>query len=92
VVAALREEAHGLTGHVVQEICLDAAHRGRGLAPAVLDHLVRALPREEGATLWGTIHPDNTASLRNALGIGRQKVGGYVWVTPPGLPGMASRS
>lgn len=88
VVAALREEAHGLTGHVVQEICLDAAHRGQGLAPAVLDHLVRALPRDEGGTLWGTIHPDNTASLRNALSIGRQKVGGYVWVTPPGLPGM----
>jgi len=88
VVAALREDAHGLLGYVVQELCLDAAHRGRGLAAPVLQHLVRALPGDEGVTLWGTIHPANAASLRNALSIGRRKVGGFVWVTPPGLPGM----
>jgi L-amino acid N-acyltransferase YncA len=90
IVAALREDAHGLRGYVVQELCLDAAHRGRGLAAPVLQHLVRALPAGDGATLWGTIHPDNTASLRNALGIGRRKIGGFVWVTPPGLPGMTT--
>jgi GNAT superfamily N-acetyltransferase len=88
VVAAMREDAHGLRGYVVQELCLDDEHRGRGLAAPVLQHLVRALPEGEGATLWGTIHPDNAASLRNALRIGRQKVGGFVWVTPPGLAGM----
>ena len=88
VVAALREDAHGLLGYVVQELCLDGSHRGRGLAAPVLQHLVRALPDGEGATLWGTIHPDNAASLRNAQRIGRQKVGGFVWVTPPGLAGM----
>jgi hypothetical protein len=90
VVAALREDGHGLQGYVVQELCLDSAHRGRGLAAPVLQHLVRALPADEGATLWGTIHPDNAASLRNALRIGRQKAGGFVWVTPPGLPGMVA--
>jgi L-amino acid N-acyltransferase YncA len=89
VVAALREDAHGLLGYVVQELCLDARHRGLGLAAPVLQHLVTALPSDDGATLWGTIHPDNTASLRNALGIGRQIAGGFVWVTPPGLAGMA---
>jgi L-amino acid N-acyltransferase YncA len=89
VVAALREDAHGLLGYVVQELVLDAAHRGRGLAAPVLQRLVRALPSDDGATLWGTIHPDNAASLRNALRIGRRKAGGFVWVTPPGLPGMA---
>jgi GNAT superfamily N-acetyltransferase len=90
VVAALREDAHGLLGHVVEELCLDAGHRGRGLAQAVLEHLVRALPDDDGGTLWGTIHPDNAASLRNSLGFGRRKVGGFLWVTPPGLPGMAA--
>jgi L-amino acid N-acyltransferase YncA len=88
VVAALPEDGHGVTGYVVQELCLDAGHRGRGLAAPVLQHLVRMLTADEGATLWGTIHPDNVASLRNALRIGRQKTGGFVWVTPPGLPGM----
>jgi hypothetical protein len=42
--------------------------------------------------LWGTIHPDNAASLRNALRMGRQKVGAFVWVAPPGLPGMPGRA
>lgn len=88
VVAALREDGHGLRGYVVQELCLDSAHRGRGLAAPVLQRLLRALPTDDGLTLWGTIHPDNAASLRNALRIGRQKAGGFAWVTPPGLPGM----
>jgi L-amino acid N-acyltransferase YncA len=88
VVAALREDAHGLLGYVVQELCLDASHRGLGLAAPVLQHLLHALPGDDGLTLWGTIHPDNTASLGNALRVGRQKVGGFVWVTPAGLPGM----
>ena len=92
VLAALREDAHGLLGYVVQELCLDALHRGRGLAAPALQHLVRALPEGDGATLWGTIHPDNAASLRNALRMGRQKVGGFVWVAPPGLPGMPGRA
>jgi hypothetical protein len=34
------------------------------------------------------LHPDNQRSLRNALSVGRRVVGGYVWVTPSGLPGM----
>jgi L-amino acid N-acyltransferase YncA len=88
VVAALREDAHALLGYVVQELCLDARHRGRRLAAPVLQHLVQTLPVDDGTTLWGTIHPDNTASLRNATSVGRRTVGGFVWVTPAGLPGM----
>jgi hypothetical protein len=38
--------------------------------------------------LWGSIHPDNVSSMHNALRVGRRPVGAYVWVTPPGLPGM----
>ena len=88
VVAALRYDAHAMRGFSVQELCLDAAHRGRRLAPAILQRLVDELPGDEGDVLWGTIHPGNEPSLRNALSIGRELVGGYVWVTPAGLPGM----
>lgn len=88
VVAALRYDAHAMRGFSVQELCLDAAHRGRRLAPAVLQRLVDELPGDEGDVLWGTIDPENVASLRNALSVGRQPVGGYVWVTPSGLAGM----
>lgn len=88
VVAAVRRDDHGLAGFVVQELCLDAAHRGRRLASATVQRLVDELPAVGGDVLWGTIHQANQASLRNALSIGRRHVGGYVWVTPAGLPGM----
>jgi GNAT superfamily N-acetyltransferase len=88
VAAALREDAHGMTGFVVQEIALDRAYRGRGLGPAVLQRLVDRLPDRGGDVLWGSIHPDNVSSMRNALRVGRRPVGAYAWVTPPGLPGM----
>jgi L-amino acid N-acyltransferase YncA len=90
VVAAVREDAHGMRGFSLQEICLDAEHRGRRLAPGVMQRLADELPAAGGDVLWGTIHPDNTPSLRNALSIGREVVSGYVWVTPEGLPGMAA--
>jgi L-amino acid N-acyltransferase YncA len=88
VAAALREDAHGMTGFVVQEIALDRAHRGQGFGPAVLQRLVDRLPDRGADVLWGSIHPDNVSSLRNALRVGRRPVGAYAWVTPPGLPGM----
>jgi L-amino acid N-acyltransferase YncA len=88
VVAALRYDDHGMRGFSVQEICLDDRHRGRRLAPGVMQRLLEQLPARRGDVLWGTIHPDNAASLRNALSIGRTPVGGYAWITPAGLPGM----
>jgi GNAT superfamily N-acetyltransferase len=88
VAAALREDAHGMAGFVVQEIALDRAHRGRGLGPAVLQRLADQLPDRGTDVVWGMIHPDNVASMRNALRVGRRPVGAYAWVTPPGLPGM----
>jgi RimJ/RimL family protein N-acetyltransferase len=88
VVAARRQDGHGMTGFCVQELCLDAAHRGGRLAPAAVQRLVDRLPGGAAYTLWGTIHPDNTRSLRSALAVGRRLVGGYAWITPVGLPGM----
>jgi hypothetical protein len=88
VVASLRYDAHAMAGFSMQELCLDADHRGRHVAAAAVQRLVDELPAGEGDVLWGTIHPGNVPSLRNALSLGRVKAGGYVWVTPSGLPGM----
>lgn len=88
VVASVRYDAHGMAGFSVQELCLDDAHRGRHVASAVVQRLVDTLPARHDDVLWGTIHPENQPSLRNALSVGRVVVGGYVWVTPSGLAGM----
>jgi L-amino acid N-acyltransferase YncA len=92
VVAAVRDDAHGLSGFCVQEICLDPAVRGRGLAGHAMRGLLLRLHARDGDVLWGTIHPANSPSLRNALSVGREIVGGYVWVVPAGLSGMGDRS
>ncbi len=88
VVAATRDDAHGLSGFCVEELCLDPSWRGRGIAARAVGQLVRQLPARPGDVLWGSIHPENLPSLRAALSLGREIVGGYVWVTPQGLPGM----
>jgi hypothetical protein len=88
VVASVRDDDHGMRGFSMQEICLDPVHRGRRLAPAVVKRLLDELPASDGDVLWGTIHPDNLPSLRNARAVGREVVGGYIWVTPRGLGGM----
>jgi L-amino acid N-acyltransferase YncA len=81
-----------MTGFSVQELCLDAHHRGKRLAAGVLQRLIDALPVQTGDVLWGTIHPDNTASLRNSMTVGREIVGAYVWITPASLPGMPQQA
>ncbi len=88
VVAAVRDDAHGMSGFSVEELCLDADRRGRRLAPGVLQRLVDELPAGDGDVLWGTIHPDNAPSLRSSVSVGREVVGGYAWITPAGLGGM----
>ena len=87
IIAAFRWNAHGMTGFTVAENVIDAPHRGQKLAPAAMQHLFEMLPAADGDVLWGTIHPDNQPSLRNALGVGREIVGAHLWVTPAGWPG-----
>lgn len=89
VVSAPRDDDHGLSGHLVQEICLDEEHRGYGYGPAVLQRLCEELPHPEpGTVLWGSIHPENVPSQRNAYAVGRTTVGGQIWVAPEGSAGM----
>lgn len=88
VLAADRMDEHALSGFQVVEIVLDGAHLGQRLAPGILQRLLDELPAGDGDTLWGTIHPDNLPSRRNAASIGREVVGGFVWVLPAGSPGI----
>jgi len=92
VVAAVRDDDHGLAGFTVKELCLDAQHRGRRLAAGILQRLVDELPARPGDVLWGTIHPGNQPSLRNALSIGRTTTSSLLWVAPRGHPGMPAGS
>lgn len=89
VIAADRQDNYGMSGFVVQHIILDAEHRGQRLAGVAMQQLIKALSAKEDDVLWGTIHPDNKPSLRNALSVGRKSVGGYVWLMPEGMLGMA---
>ncbi|WP_439288096.1 hypothetical protein [Microbacterium sp. A84] len=88
VVAAERNDAYGLAGFCMQEIVLDSAHRGHRLGVATLQRLCREVPASADDVLWGHIHPDNFASLRNAQESGRKVVTAHVWVTPTGYDGM----
>ena len=90
IVAAERQDAYGFTGFCMQEIALNAAHRGRGIGVAALQHLVRALDAKPHDLLWGHIHPGNIPSLSNAQASGRKIVTSHAWITPTGYPGMPS--
>lgn len=80
VIAAARDDANGMRGFQVYEFLLDDHARGRGLAPAAMQHLCSVLPARRGDTLWGTIHAGNGPSLGNALAVGREKIAAFVWV------------
>ena len=84
VIAAARDDANGMRGFQVYEFLLDDHTRGRGLAPAAMQHLCSVLPAHPGDTLWGTIHAGNGPSLGNALAVGREKIAAFVWVARRG--------
>ncbi|OHQ52612.1 hypothetical protein HMPREF2617_10505 [Corynebacterium sp. HMSC070H05] len=84
VIAAARDDANGMRGFQVYEFLLDDHARGRGLAPAAMQHLCSVLPAHPGDTLWGTIHAGNGPSLGNALAVGRKKIAAFVWVARRG--------
>lgn len=82
VLAASRDAGYGMRGHYMQEVMLAHSYRGQGLASEVQRQLMGLLPAEPGDALFGTIDARNRPSLRTALSVGREIVGGYLWLYP----------
>lgn len=82
VVAAHREVLEGVRGFTVAEIVLNAKHRGQGLGAALNRRLIEALEpvAENDDALIGTIHARNAGAIKSALKVGREDLGGYVWI------------
>ncbi len=70
----------GIRGATVVVLVLEHGARGRGYGRHLSALLSQNLPLPDDQLLVGTIHVDNTASLRSALGAGRVDVGGEVTV------------
>jgi len=78
IAAAEPDDRRGVRGATVVELVLDHPFRGRGLGRHLSALLARQLPLSDKAFLMGTIHADNVAAYRSALGSGRLDVGGEV--------------
>ena len=80
VLAGEPRVVHGTRGATVVEILLDDPVRGRGYGKHLSALLAQNLTLPDDEILSGTIHVDNTPSMRSALGAGRVDVGGDVIV------------
>jgi len=80
LLAAERDARRGVRGATVVELLLDHRFRGRGYGRHLSTVLAMALPLPDDECLMGTIHADNTAAYRAALGAGRVDVGGEIRV------------
>lgn len=99
-IAARPNNAFGLTGWEMVEKCIHPSHQGNNysaLATALLTQCLRSsdIPTAPGDSsgratpvLWGEIDPANRPSLGTANKVGRTIVGGHLWLTPAGFPGM----
>jgi L-amino acid N-acyltransferase YncA len=80
VLAAEPDVRRGVRGATVVELVLDHAFRGRGLGRHLSTLLATAVTLPDDQCLMGTIHADNTTSLRSALAAGRVDVGGEITI------------
>lgn len=79
-IAACRNSVGMLSGWVMQNELLQAAHHGHGLAAAMQRAFIEALPGDENELVWGTIDARNLASLGTARRVGREVVGGFLFL------------
>lgn len=80
VLAGEPRVVHGMRGPTVTEVLLDPAVRGRGYGKHLSALLARNLTLPDDEILAGTIHVDNTPSMRSALAAGRVDVGGEITI------------
>lgn len=79
IIAADQGSDSFLNGYYIVEEFLTEAFRGKNYAAAVQRHLIEKLPASNQEMLFGTIHYDNTPSLKTAFRVGREVVGMYVF-------------
>lgn len=80
ILAGERDARWGMRGATVVELLLDHPFRGRGYGRHLSRLLAKALPLPDDEFLMGTIHADNVAAYRSALGAGRVDVGGEIGI------------
>jgi len=80
LMAALRQIEHGMIGWRIREKVIAPRFWGRGLSVASNALFARSLPHEPHFAMWGTIAPDNAASLRSAQRVGRRIIGSTYWL------------
>ena len=84
LIAVEKDELWGQTGFLIREEILAAWTRGRGLGPQLQSALALELLKsnESSTLLHGTIHADNSPSLKTALRSSRKAIARYVFWSP----------
>lgn len=80
VLAARPGKLRGIPCWEMIEEVLDASLRGRGLAASIQGRFLELLDPEVEGFVMGTIDDRNLPSYRAALGVGREDLGGWVFV------------
>lgn len=88
VIIVEPDNSLGMTGFYIIENIIFSQYRGQGLGKwiqqVVIYQLVNnqssQLKRKKTDMLFGTIHFDNTSAIQCAKSVGRDDIGGYLWV------------
>lgn len=84
IIVLERDNSLGLTGFYVNENLVFKDYRGLGLGKWMQQAVIQTLNTQPSCQptdmLFGTIHHDNIAAIKTAKSVGRQDIGGYLWV------------
>ena len=88
VIIVEPDNSLGMTGFYVIENIVFSKYRGQGLGKWMQQTMISQLAdrqnkpsiRQPTDMLFGTIHFDNTSAIQCAKSIGRDDIGGYLWV------------
>lgn len=84
VMVLERDNSLGMTGFYINENLVFENYRGLGLGKWLQQAVIQTLNTcpncQPTDMLFGTIHHDNVAAIKTAKSVGRQDIGGYLWV------------
>ncbi|MDO5770397.1 MAG: GNAT family N-acetyltransferase [Psychrobacter sp.] len=85
LMALERSNSLGMSGYYVNENIVFNRYRGLGLGKwlqqSVIERLAERSDWQRTDMLFGTIHHDNQSAIQCAKSIGREDIGGYLWVS-----------